>query len=153
MHSTNLREHLLKLCACENLSRAEAADAFNLIMSGQATEAQIGGLLVGLAAKGATVDELASAASVMREKSVAIPVDLSTPVLDTCGTGGDHAGTFNISTISALVASAVGVPIAKHGNRSISSRCGSAEAAVRMIFFPLTPLIRCFMAFTLLSIL
>ena len=132
MHSTNLREHLLKLCACENLSRAEAADAFNLIMSGQATEAQIGGLLVGLAAKGATVDELASAASVMREKSVAIPVDLSTPVLDTCGTGGDVKGTFNISTAAALIAAAAGARVVKHGNRSASGKSGSADVLEKL---------------------
>lgn len=132
MHSTNLREHLLKLCACEDLTRAEAADAFNLIMSGQATEAQIGGLLVGLAAKGATVDELAAAAAVMREKSVAIPVDLATPVLDTCGTGGDVKGTFNISTAAALIIAAAGVRVVKHGNRSASGKSGSADVLEKL---------------------
>jgi anthranilate phosphoribosyltransferase len=101
-------------------------------MSGQATEAQIGGLLVGLAAKGVTVDELAAAAAVMREKSIAIPVDLSAPVLDTCGTGGDVKGTFNISTAAALIIAAAGVRVVKHGNRSASSKSGSADVLEKL---------------------
>ncbi len=127
MDSLNLRDILLKLSACADLTRDEAAFAFNLIMSGQASEAQVGGLLVGLAAKGATVDELAAAASVMREKAVPIPVDLSTPVLDTCGTGGDVKGTFNISTAAAIIVAAAGVRVVKHGNRSASGKSGSAD--------------------------
>src|SRR5213595_669593 len=94
-----MRDILLKLCRREDLTRDEAADAFTQIMSGEATEAQIGGLLIGLAAKGTTVDELVGAATVMREKSISVACDNSSEViLDTCGTGGDVRGTFNIST-------------------------------------------------------
>src|ERR1700761_7502464 len=95
-------------------------------MSGAATEAQIGGLLVGLAAKGTTVEELVGAATVMREKAVGIGCDARGVVLDTCGTGGDVRGTFNISTAAALIAAAAGVKGVKHGNRSSSSQTGSA---------------------------
>src|SRR5271154_2782989 len=101
MHAP-LREILLKLCRRENLTRAEARDAFTHIMSGNASEAQIGGLLVGLASKGTTVEELVGAAGVMREKVVAVQCD-SEVILDTCGTGGDVRGTFNISTAAAII--------------------------------------------------
>jgi anthranilate phosphoribosyltransferase len=96
-------------------------------MSGQASDAQIGGLLVGLAAKGTTVEELVGAATVMREQ--VIPVEAQTPgvILDTCGTGGDVRGTFNISTAAALIAAGAGVKVVKHGNRSASSQTGSAD--------------------------
>src|SRR3954469_16029243 len=126
-----LRETLLKLCRREDLTRDEAREAFNFIMSGQATEAQIGGLLVGLAAKGTTVDELVGAATVMREKVV--PIDRaasSDVVIDTCGTGGSalrKTGIFNISTAAALIVAACGVKVVKHGNRSASSKSGSAD--------------------------
>src|SRR4051812_29871511 len=101
MSPAPLKEILLKLCRREDLTRGEARDAFLHLMSGEATDAQIGGLLVGLAAKGTTVEELVGAASVMREKVVAIGCDSrasdgSEVVLDTCGTGGDVRGTFNI---------------------------------------------------------
>src|SRR4051795_9136558 len=97
-----IRQILLKLCYREDLTRDESREAFEHIMSGGATEAQIGGLLVGLAAKGTTVDELVGAATVMREKSVPIGCDARAQViLDTCGTGGDVRGTFNISTAAA----------------------------------------------------
>src|SRR5918998_3185067 len=123
-----LRDILLKLCRREDLTRAEARGAFMHIMSGEASEAQIGGLLVGLAAKGTTVEELVGAATVMREK--AVPVGCTPDggvVLDTCGTGGDVRGTFNISTAAALLAAAAGVKVVKHGNRSASGRTGSAD--------------------------
>jgi anthranilate phosphoribosyltransferase len=126
------REILLKLCRREDLSRSEAREAFEAIMSGLAGEAQIGGLLVGLAAKGTTVDELAGAASVMREKAVAIPVDHSQVILDTCGTGGDARGTYNISTAAALIAAGAGVRVVKHGNRSATSKCGSADVLEKL---------------------
>jgi anthranilate phosphoribosyltransferase len=99
-----LREVLLKLCRREDLTRDEARAAFAHVMSGEATDAQIGGLLVGLAAKGTTAEELVGAATVMREKAVTIECDRAAGVIiDTCGTGGDVRGTFNISTAAALV--------------------------------------------------
>lgn len=128
---SQLRDILLKLCRREDLTREEAREAFLHIMSGDAPDAQIGGLLVGLAAKGSTVDELVGAASVMREKCVALPVDSAAGVvLDTCGTGGSKVraqGIFNISTTAAIIAAAAGVKVAKHGNRSASSKSGSAD--------------------------
>ena len=128
-----MRDILLKLCRREDLTRDEAADAFTQIMSGEATEAQIGGLLMGLAAKGTTVDELVGAATVMREKSVAVSCDNRTEViLDTCGTGGDVRGTFNISTAAAIIVAAAGVKVVKHGNRSASSKSGSADVLEKL---------------------
>jgi anthranilate phosphoribosyltransferase len=122
-----LRETLLKLCRREDLTRDEARDAFSFIMSGEATDAQIGGLLVGLAAKGTTVDELVGAATVMREKALSISCEGDGVIIDTCGTGGDVRGTFNISTAAAVIVAAAGVRVAKHGNRSASSKSGSAD--------------------------
>lgn len=128
-----MRDILLKLCRREDLTREEAADAFTQIMSGQATEAQVGGLLIGLAAKGTSVDELVGAATVMREKSVFVPCDdRSQVVLDTCGTGGDVRGTFNISTAAAIIVAAAGVRVVKHGNRSASSKSGSADVLEKL---------------------
>ena len=127
-----LREILLKLCRREDLTRDEARDAFAHIMSGDASEAQIGGLLVGLAAKGTSVDELVGAATVMREKALGIGCDVPGFVLDTCGTGGDVRGTFNISTAAALIAAAAGVKVVKHGNRSASGRSGSADVLEKL---------------------
>ncbi len=135
-----LRDILLKLCRREDLTRDEAREAFAHIMSGEATEAQIGGLLVGLAAKGTTVEELVGAATVMREKSLGIGCDIDGVVLDTCGTGGDVRGTFNISTAAALIAAAAGVKVVKHGNRSASGRSGSADVLERLgVKLELTP--------------
>src|SRR5438067_861148 len=128
-----MRDILLKLCRREDLTRDEAADAFTQIMSGHATDAQIGGLLVGLAAKGTTVDELVGAATVMREKAVAIDCDSSAGIIiDTCGTGGDVRGTFNISTAAAIIVAAAGVRVVKHGNRSASSKSGSADVLEKL---------------------
>ena len=102
-------------------------------MSGHASEAQIGGLLVGLASKGTTVEELIGAATVMREKAVAVGASPDEGViLDTCGTGGDVRGTFNISTASAIIAAACGVQVVKHGNRSASSKSGSADVLEKL---------------------
>jgi len=122
-----LRDILLKLCRREDLTRAEAREAFMHIMSGQATDAQIGGLLVGLAAKGTTVEELVGAATVMREKAIAIQCEGEGVIIDTCGTGGDVRSTFNISTAAAIIVAAAGVRVVKHGNRSASSKAGSAD--------------------------
>lgn len=135
-----LRDILLKLCRREDLSRAEAREAFTHIMSGEATEAQIGGLLVGLAAKGTTVDELVGAATVMREKAVPIECDTGGVIIDTCGTGGDVRNTFNISTAAALIVAAAGVRVVKHGNRSASSKSGSADVLEKLgLKLELTP--------------
>ncbi|MCK4951063.1 MAG: anthranilate phosphoribosyltransferase [Gammaproteobacteria bacterium] len=110
----------------QNLGSEEMSDVMQLIMTGQATQAQIGGFLIGLRMKGETVDEIAAAAKVMRE--LAAKVDITGPhLVDTCGTGGDGASTFNISTASAMVVAAAGGKVAKHGNRSISSKSGSAD--------------------------
>ncbi|MGI9320457.1 MAG: anthranilate phosphoribosyltransferase, partial [Thiogranum sp.] len=109
-----------------DLSGEEMTDVMRLIMTGQATPAQIGGFLIGLRMKGETVDEIAAAAGVMRELATPVPV-AGEHLVDTCGTGGDGASTFNISTASALVTAAAGAQVAKHGNRSVSSSCGSAD--------------------------
>ena len=127
-----IRDILLKLCRREDLTRDEAREAFAHVMSGHASEAQIGGLLVGLAAKGTTVEELVGAATVMREKAVGIGCDTGGVILDTCGTGGDVRGTFNISTAAALIAAAAGVKVVKHGNRSASGKSGSADVLERL---------------------
>jgi anthranilate phosphoribosyltransferase len=127
-----LRDILLKLCRREDLTRDEAREAFSHLLSGEATDAQIGGLLVGLAAKGTTVDELVGAATVMREKSIPVICDGNGIIIDTCGTGGDVRGTFNISTAAAIIVAAAGVRVVKHGNRSASSKAGSADVLEKL---------------------
>jgi anthranilate phosphoribosyltransferase len=108
-----------------SLSEVEMAECMKEIMEGKATEAQIGAFLTALRIKGETVDEITGAARIMREKATTIKAPQD--VLDTCGTGGDMSHTFNISTTTAFVVAGAGVPIAKHGNRSVSSQCGSAD--------------------------
>lgn len=121
-----IQEAIRDLIAGADLSRARTRAAMDQIMSGQATDAQIGAFLVALRIKGETVDEIAGCAEVMREK--ATPIATTRPdLIDTCGTGGDGSGTFNISTAVAFVACGAGLAVAKHGNRSISSHCGSAD--------------------------
>lgn len=110
----------------KNLSRANMHSIMQTIMQGDATPAQIGGLLVALRLKGESVDEITAAAEVMRELAEKVDVD-KTHLVDTCGTGGDGANTFNISTTSAFVVAASGAKVAKHGNRSVSSKSGSAD--------------------------
>jgi anthranilate phosphoribosyltransferase len=127
-----IRETFLKLSRREDLTRDEAREIFLHIMSGQAPDAQIGGLLIGLAAKGTTVEELVGAATVMREKIIPIDCDAAGIVLDTCGTGGDIRHTFNISTAAALIAAGAGVKVVKHGNRAASGRSGAADVLEKL---------------------
>src|SRR5262245_51239675 len=108
-----------------DLSAAQMTTVIEAMLSGQCGEAETAALLVALQMKGESAEELASAAAVMRRHGQPLP--LGPGVLDTCGTGGDGSGTFNISTATALVVAACGVPVVKHGNRAISSACGSAD--------------------------
>jgi anthranilate phosphoribosyltransferase len=121
----DLSEAISKIASGQSLTQDEAAEAFELIMSGAATDAQIGALLMGMRVRGETVEEIAGAARALR--AVAVPVRSPEGAIDTCGTGGDAKGTHNISTCAAFVVAGAGVPVAKHGNRSISSRSGSAD--------------------------
>jgi anthranilate phosphoribosyltransferase len=116
---------LAKVATGETLSEAEAAAAFDQMMSGDATPAQMGGFLLALRVRGETVAEITGAARTMRAK--ALSIEAPAGAIDTVGTGGDGAGTFNISTAAALVVAGCGVPVAKHGNRNFSSRSGSAD--------------------------
>jgi len=121
-----MKQYLQRVVEGKDLAQNEMTDAFNLIMSGEATPAQIAAFIVALRMKGETVVEIAGGAAAMRQHAVYIdPGGL--PVVDTCGTGGDSCDTFNVSTTSAFVVAGAGVPVAKHGNRAISSKCGSAD--------------------------
>lgn len=122
----DFQQYIRKLSEHQQFSQAEMTDAMRIIMTGHATPAQVGAFLMGLRLRGETVEEITAAARVMRE--LATPVKISRDYLvDTCGTGGDSSGTFNISTASAFVAAAAGARVAKHGNRSVSSKSGSAD--------------------------
>ncbi|MDO9567415.1 MAG: anthranilate phosphoribosyltransferase [Candidatus Desulfaltia sp.] len=120
------RENLNKIVCGKNLSENEMSEMITEIFTGNITDAQIGAFMAALATKGETFEELAGAAKAMRRKAVRIQVSSQT-VVDTCGTGGDAAQTFNISTTTAFIVAGCGVTVAKHGNRSVSSKCGSAD--------------------------
>jgi anthranilate phosphoribosyltransferase len=122
----DMKTFLAKAAAGEKLARAEAEAAFDIIMSGEATPTQIGGFLMALRVRGETVDEIAGAVASMRGRMT--PVDAPPGAIDIVGTGGDASGTYNISTCSAFVVAGAGVPVAKHGNRALSSKSGAADA-------------------------
>jgi anthranilate phosphoribosyltransferase len=123
--SDALKPVLATLARGESLSAEDAESAFNIIMSGAATEAQIGAFLMALRVRGETVDEITGAVRTMRAK--ALPIKAPADAIDVVGTGGDGSGTYNISTAAAIVTAAAGVPIAKHGNRALSSKSGAAD--------------------------
>jgi anthranilate phosphoribosyltransferase len=148
-----LKDAIYKVVTRQDLTEEEMTQAMDIIMTGEATEAQIGAFVTGLRMKGETVTEITAAAKVMRAKATRIPVsdglvdldrdeinvDLET-VVDTCGTGGDATHTFNVSTITAFVVAGLGLKVAKHGNRAVSSRCGSADVIEALgINLALTP--------------
>jgi len=124
--SISMQQAIKAVTEKRDLSTEEMKATMRLIMTGEATPAQVGGFLVGLRMKGESIDEITAAASVMRDLASKVDVD-KTHLVDTCGTGGDSSGSFNISTASALVVAAAGGKVAKHGNRSITSKSGSAD--------------------------
>ena len=134
-----VRDALARLIARQSLSRSEAEALFDRLMDGELSAAQQAGVLVALASKGESPDEIAGAAAAMRRRAVRIPHS-TTRVVDTCGTGGDGKGTVNVSTAAALLAAAGGAAVAKHGNRSVSSRSGSADVLAALgVHLELTP--------------
>src|SRR6187455_2418101 len=134
----DLKSIIGKVATGATLSRDEAASAFDSMMSGEATPSQMGGLLMALRVRGETVDEITGAVTAMREKMLRVraPAD----AIDVVGTGGDASGSFNISTCAALVVAGAGVPVAKHGNRALSSRSGAADVLAALgVNIELTP--------------
>jgi anthranilate phosphoribosyltransferase len=123
--SGDFKSLLARVAQGHSLAESEAESAFDMIMSGAATPSQMGAFLMALRLRGETVDEIVAAARIMRAKAVAI--EAPPGAVDTCGTGGDASGSFNISTASAIVVAGCGVPVAKHGNRALSSKSGSAD--------------------------
>jgi len=123
----NIQEAIKKVISREDLTEDEMHSVMNDIMTGNATDAQIGGFLVGLSMKGETIDEIVAAAKVMRSLATGVKISKPKHLVDTCGTGGDSSGLFNVSTASAFVVASAGGQVAKHGNRSISSKSGSAD--------------------------
>ncbi len=121
-----MKNFIEKCLTKENLTVEEASNALNLIMTGQATDSQIAGLLIALRAKGEFVDELVGFAKTMREHSIKISI-ADPNAIDLCGTGGDSTNTFNISTVATFIVAGAGITVAKHGNRSVSSQSGSAD--------------------------
>ena len=123
----NIKETISRLIEQQDLDTEEAGLAMSAIMEGSTTQSQIGAFLTALRMKGETPEEIAAFAQVMRRHAVTVVPVIHKPLVDTCGTGGDGTHTFNISTASALVAAGAGIPVVKHGNRSVSSTCGSAD--------------------------
>ena len=123
----NISEAIKAVISKQNLNEGEMHDVMNSIMTGQTTDAQIGAFLVGLSMKGETIEEVTASAKVMRALATSVELSSNDYLVDTCGTGGDGLGLFNISTASAFVVAAAGGKVAKHGNRSISSKSGSAD--------------------------
>src|SRR5512140_610581 len=121
----DLKSIIGKVATGATLSRDQAAQAFDSMMSGEATPSQMGGLLMALRVRGETVDEITGAVTAMRAKMLRVAAPAY--AIDVVGTGGDASGSFNISTCAALVVAGAGVPVAKHGNRALSSRSGSAD--------------------------
>ena len=126
-----IREAIARVIERKDLDEKQMVGVMNEIMSGETTPAQIGSFITALRMKGETIEEISGAAMVMREKatriSTGVAVDKGEILVDTCGTGGDSSGTFNVSTTTAFIVAAAGIPVAKHGNRSVSSKCGSAD--------------------------
>ena len=122
-----IKDLIKKITERKDLNSKEMEFLFNELMAGKLTDTQIGGVLIGLKMKGETVDEITVGAKVMKEKAVKIDIEDKSNLVDTCGTGGDKVDTFNVSTITAFVIAGAGVKVAKHGNRSVSSKCGSAD--------------------------
>jgi anthranilate phosphoribosyltransferase len=127
---SDLKPLVAKVAGGQSLSRAEARDAFNIIMSGQATPSQIGGFLMALRVRGESVDEIAGAVETMREKMVR--VEAPADAIDIVGTGGDASGSYNISTCAAFIAAGAGLKVAKHGNRALSSKSGAADVLMAL---------------------
>ena len=123
----NINQAIKKVITRKDLNEHEMHDVMNSIMTGQTTDAQIGAFLVGLSMKGETIEEITASAKVMRSLAKSVEIKSNKYLVDTCGTGGDGLGLFNISTASAFVVAAAGGKVAKHGNRSISSKTGSAD--------------------------
>src|ERR1700720_656713 len=121
----DLKSIIAKAATGAALSREEAAQAFDRMMSGEATPSQMGGLLMALRVRGETVDEITGAVRTMRSKMLV--VEAPADAIDVVGTGGDASCSFNISTCAAFIVAGAGVPVAKHGNRALSSRCGAAD--------------------------
>src|SRR5262249_12108269 len=122
-----IKEAIARVAGGADLGADEIAAVFGTIMDGEATPAQIGGLLVALRMKGETADEIAGAARAMRARATPLAHPAPERGVDTCGTGGDGSGSFNVSTLAAIVVAALGGVVAKHGNRALSSRSGSAD--------------------------
>jgi anthranilate phosphoribosyltransferase len=122
-----IAECIQKVVSCQNLSENEAYECMMQIVSGNASNIQMASFLTALSMKGETVDEITGFVKAMREVCIPVSPNINGPLVDTCGTGGDTLKTFNISTISAIIAASCGVVIAKHGNRSITSKCGGAD--------------------------